>query len=263
MVLQSKSVLIASLATAAVIVAPAMARNAASLQDLVGARGSSGQAALEDRGFTYITGHEGKHAVHTYYWNHRDKNCIHVKTADGRYAKIADATNEDCNHSSGGGGAETAVAGAVVGAVLLAALTHKSGHHGDEQHFNDPKHEEQYERGFSDGLHNVSYHNYGKSDHYADGYQAGVEERNRNTKHHSGRGGYGHHVSLDGIEGRDPVWAIDEMSARGFTNVDSFSSGNTLYGIYFNQASGQCVQMTNSRNKVEDVMELDYNPHCG
>jgi hypothetical protein len=60
-----KSVFVTSIVTTALVVVPALARDAASLQDLVGARGSSGQSALEDRGFTYITGHEGKNAVHT------------------------------------------------------------------------------------------------------------------------------------------------------------------------------------------------------
>lgn len=257
-------IILGSTAALAVSVTPVLAKTASHLQDIVGARGSSGESELEARGFTYIDGHKGSHYVHTYWWNSKDKNCVEVKTADGRYQKIVDAPNSDCHQKDSGGNTGAAVAGALVGAALIAALasSHKSSHHDDGQHYSEKVQEEQYERGFNDGLHNVAYHNYDKTDYYAKGYEAGVEQRNRNTGYHSGHGGYSHSVSLSGIQGRDAIWAIDEMTARGFVNVDSFSSGNTLYGIYYNQATGQCVQMTNADSKVYDIREIGTHPKC-
>jgi hypothetical protein len=258
----SRNTFLGLLISTSLVAAPAFARSAGSLQNLIGERGNTGQSQLERQGFVYITGHEGRNAVHSYYWHHSDKNCVEVKTSDGRFSQIRDAANSDCNHSNEGSGAGVAIAGAVVGAALIAALAHKSGHHEDGQHYADVNQDAQYERGFNDGLHNTAYHNYDRSDYYSNGYQAGVEQRTRNTSYHSGQGGYAHHVSLSGIKGRDPIWAIDEMTARGFAGVDAFSSGNTTYGIYYNRATGQCVQMTNSRNKVEDVRDIGNHPNC-
>lgn len=176
-------------------------------------------------------------------------------TQDGRYSDITDAPNSDCNHKDGGGSS---------GAVVLAALlSHKSSHHDDGKHLTTYANETQYERGYNDGLHNVSYHNYDRSDHYSQGYQNGVEQRQRNTSHHSGRGGYGAHASYADLQGADTIWAIDAMRERGFDNVDSFSSGNTLYGMYYNRRTGQCVQMTNADSQVYDIREIGTHPRCG
>ena len=245
---------------------PVLAKSASHYQNLVGARGSSGEMELERSGFTYIDGHQGKHSVHSYWWSAHDKNCIEVKTSDGRYQSITDAPNSDCHQkNSGGGNSGAVVAGAAVGALLIAALasSHKSSHHDDGKHYADESHDAQYERGYNDGLHNAAYHNYDRSDYYAQGYQSGVDQRDRNTSHHSGRGGYAAHGSLKGIQGQDAIWAIDEMRNRGFANVDSFSSGNTLYGIYYHRGTGQCVQMTNADSRVYDIREIGTHPKCG
>jgi len=245
----------------ALVATPALASKANTLQSLVGLRGSSGEMELENKGFVSIDGHQADGGVYTYWWNARDKNCISVFTSDGKYQAIRDATNGDCKQKNSSAGA--AVAGVAVGALLLAALTsHKSSHHDDGQHLNDQQAEAQYERGYNDGLHNVAYHNYEKTDAYSSGYSAGVSQRQRNTSSHSGRGGYSPHASLEGIQGRDPIWAFDEIRGRGFTNVDTITSGNTIYGIYFNRSTRQCVQMTNSTNRVEDIREIYTHPRC-
>lgn len=253
----------ASIVSLSLAATPALAGKANTLNDLVGAKGGSGEMALEQRGFVNITGHTGNDAVYTYWWNARDKNCVMVKTQDGRYAQIKDSPNHDCNQKdSGGGGAGGVVAGALVGGLLVAALTHKSGHHDDNQHMSDQMAEQQYERGYNDGLHNTAYHNYDKNDAYASGYQAGVDQRARDTSYHAGRGGYAPAASLTGIQGQNSVWAIDEMSSRGFRSVDSFTSGNTQYGVYFNSKTRQCVQVTYADGKVYDIREIGTHPKC-
>lgn len=243
--------------------APVMARKASHLSDLVGARGSSGEMALERQGFTYIDGHKGSKYSHTYWWHGRDKNCIEVKTANGRYAAIVDVPNSDCHQKSGSGNGAAVAAGAIVGVALLAALaSHKSSHHDDGKHHGDPAHETQYERGFNDGLHHVSYHNYDKSDHYAKGYEAGVAQRNRNTDYHSGHGGYASRAFIADIQGMDSIRAFDMIRERGFDNVDDFSSGDTNYGIFYNRRTGQCVQTTNVDGEVYDIRDIGSHPRC-
>lgn len=248
--------------TLALVAAPATARNAGQLSGLVGARGSSGEMELERQGFTYIDGHQGKSYVHTFWWHGKDRNCIEVKTANGRYAAIVDAPNSDC-HQKASSGNGAAIAGAAIGVALLAALvSHKSSHHDDGKHYADSAHDAQYDRGYTDGLHNMPYHNYDRTDYYSQGYQAGVDQRSRNTGYHSGRGGYGAHTQIADLKGRDSIWAIDEMRARNFEGVDSITSGNTVYGVYYNRGSGQCVQITNANGVVYDIREIGTHPRC-
>ena len=90
-----------SAACIAVGATPVLARDANRLQNLVGARAGSGEAELERHGFTYIGGHEGQNYVHSYWWHAGDRNCVEVKTADGRYDAIVNAPNRDCNQRGG------------------------------------------------------------------------------------------------------------------------------------------------------------------
>ena len=69
-------------------------------------------------------------------------------------------------------------------------------------------------------------------------------------------------ASLNGIKGMDAIKAIDEMATRGFAGVDSISSGNTLYGVYFNRSTRQCIQLTTADNKVIEVNDIHTHPKC-
>ncbi|HEX5644505.1 MAG TPA: hypothetical protein VFX62_03225 [Erythrobacter sp.] len=256
---------VAVLAAGAVVAAPLAAKGANDLRDLVGARAGQAEATVQDRGFTYITGHEGKHgAKHSYWWHARQKSCVHIKTSDGRYESITDATNADC-HQSGGGGDAAAAAGVVAGAVLLGALlggNHKQGHHDNESHYGNVNDEAHYERGFQDGLHNVAYHNYDRSDAYSSGYQSGVEQRERNTSHHHGRGGYAQVAQYNDLVGRSGEKAREILGDRGFTRVDRFGEGNTRYSIMWRAQSRQCLQMTVADERVYDIRDIGRHPAC-
>jgi hypothetical protein len=69
-------------------------------------------------------------------------------------------------------------------------------------------------------------------------------------------------VNLSDLKGMDAIKAIDEMTARGFTNVDTMTSGETLYGIYYNRSTKQCIQLTNADNKVYAVSDIKTHPNC-
>lgn len=239
---------------------PAHAQRASQMSDLVGAKAGQAEGSIIDRGYIYITGHSGSNSKHSYYWNARSKNCLHVETRDGRYSSVTDGTPADCNQAAkGSNGAAAAIIGAV---VLGAVLAHKSSHHDNGTHSANTAEEEQYERGFYDGQQNHSYHNYDRSDSYASGYQAGVDQRNRDSGYHSGRGGYAHAQRIGDLQGSDSISAIDAMSSRGFMNVDSFESGNTQYGIFWNRGSRQCVQMTMADGRVYAIQTIDSHPKC-
>lgn len=242
------------------IITPALARPANQLTDLVGSNSASGQGALEGRGFTYITGNLGEYSTqHSYYWHSGDKNCIHTETYDGRLTAITDAKPSDCNQRSGDKGA--AVAGAVVGAALLGALVASRSHHHEGKNY-DERQSAEFDRGYRDGLYNGSYHNYDRADAYAHGYQQGVAEREANLSHHHHRGGYAQVASFGDLQGVQASRAMDAITARGFASVDTMTSGSTVYGIYYNRRTRQCVQMTLADDRVYDIRDIKTHPNC-
>ncbi|MCJ2178583.1 hypothetical protein [Novosphingobium album (ex Hu et al. 2023)] len=74
--------------------------------------------------------------------------------------------------------------------------------------------------------------------------------------------GAGNAGNIAGIRGMDAVAAFDELRARGFRNVDSFSSGNTLYGIYYFQRTQLCVQTTSTNSRIVDIRDIRTHPKC-
>lgn len=71
-----------------------------------------------------------------------------------------------------------------------------------------------------------------------------------------------HGVNLSDLTGMNAITAIDEMSARGFKSVDTITEGETLYGIYYNPTTKQCIQLTNADNKVYAVNDIHVHPKC-
>jgi hypothetical protein len=67
---------------------------AAGLQDLVGARASSGERELEGRGYTFISGSKGGDSAYTT-WR-KGSHCVTARTVNGHYKSIVDVTMADC-----------------------------------------------------------------------------------------------------------------------------------------------------------------------
>lgn len=136
-----------------------IAKSADDLRDLLGARAGSGESELESRGWVSITGHKTGSSSYGYWWNASRKNCVMVKTRDGRFDAISDVTNGDCNQKADNNNAALAV-GAIGALAIIAALaSHKSGHHDNNQHYADERQEADYERGYNDGMYSQPYHN--------------------------------------------------------------------------------------------------------
>lgn len=243
---------------------PAMARKASTLTDINGMRASSAEGELQDRGFKYIDGHKGGYgSAYSNWWHAGDRDCVTVEVMDGKVMTINDVAAQDCGHTEKGhSGAGTAVA-AVAGAALIGALlSHKSKHHDDGEHYDDHSAEQQYERGYKDGVHNVAYHNYDKTDAYSSGYSAGVEQRRHNTSYHHGSGGYREKVQFSDLSGARAAGADSTLTQRGFVNVDGFKSGSTAYTIWARPASRQCLQMTVADGRVYDIRDIGQHPKC-
>ena len=80
--------------------------SAPGLQDLVGARGSSGEQALQERGYKFVKGEKSGGASYTNWRNSHTGQCIIVRTVNGRYESLVKAPDADCR----GGAAESAPA---------------------------------------------------------------------------------------------------------------------------------------------------------
>jgi hypothetical protein len=64
---------------------------APSVADLVGARGSSGESVLQERGYT-----SARVRGLTAYWWHPAGACVRVVTNQGRYQSVANVAASDC-----------------------------------------------------------------------------------------------------------------------------------------------------------------------
>ena len=67
---------------------------AAGLQDLIGARSSSGERELESRGYTYVSTSKGGDSAYTT-WR-KGSHCVTARTVNGHYKSIVDVTMADC-----------------------------------------------------------------------------------------------------------------------------------------------------------------------
>ncbi len=66
------------------------------LDDLVGARASSGERELEDRGYHHHKTMKIKDSAIGYWWNSRRGQCIAATTKDGRFSSIAEQPESMC-----------------------------------------------------------------------------------------------------------------------------------------------------------------------
>ena len=67
-----------------------------SVQDLVGARGSSGEQVLQQRGFVWVKTEKTGDSSYSYWQHRRTGQCITVRTVNGRYASLVKSPAFDC-----------------------------------------------------------------------------------------------------------------------------------------------------------------------
>lgn len=248
-------------AAAAMVSVPVLADKANELTDINGSLGRDAESTLEARGFTHVSTNKNTMGyVYSYWWDEGDDDCVQVEVYNGRVETISDASDQDCGHHKGDA---AAAVGVVAGAAILGALlSHKSHHHDDGNHHSDQQAEQDYERGYKDGLHNASYHNYDRSDAYSSGYTAGVDERKANLSHHHNRGGYSAIAQFKDLQGARAAGALSTLEDRGFAQVDNFASGTARYGIWYRAASRQCLQSITSDGRIEDIRDIQSHPKC-
>ena len=219
------------------------------------------EGQLRERGFSFVSTNRNQGFIYSHWWDEGDDKCIVVEARNSQVMTTNDAPDQDCGHHKGSDAA--AAVGVVAGmAILGAQLGHKSNHHEDKQHYASVEDEAHFDRGYNDGLHNVAYHNYDRSSSYSSGYQAGVQQREANTSYHHGRGGYHPAARSDDLQGARAAGGMDEMSLRGFAQVDNFTSGNTRYSIQYKSDTRQCVQVTIADGHFYDLRDIGRHPNC-
>jgi hypothetical protein len=237
------------------------------LRDLVGGRAPGGEEALQQRGYVHINTQKGDDRAWSYWWQPSQRQCISVAVLEGRFDSITSTPAADCNQRdrrSGNGTAAAVVAGAaLIGAIALA---HKSHSHDSGSHYPDDASEEQFERGYRDGLHDQTYHNYDRNEAYARGYESGVEQRSHETSYRNDRrgsqAGYRPPNAVPNLQGMRGSSADSELRRRGYTNVATEKNGNSSYTIWYNRNTRQCLQMGLADGRVANLVDIRSHRSC-
>ena len=72
------------------------------LQDLVGAKGSSAEIDMENRGYIHIKTSKSYSDIYSNWWNPRNKKCVSTHISNGRIQSIVNSQPYDCNKSNDG-----------------------------------------------------------------------------------------------------------------------------------------------------------------
>jgi hypothetical protein len=117
--------------------------------------------------------------------------------------------------------------------------------------------EREYQRGYND----CSQGRYDQNQH-GESYKRGCRAAEDGQKSQAPAGHQGGKAKLSDLKGMDSIKAFDVMTERGFTNVDTLTAGETIYGTYYNAKTHQCVQLTSTNNRVESIDDVPSHPKC-
>jgi hypothetical protein len=253
------------------IATPVVAAAPYDVRDLQGARAAGGESTLMSRGYVHIKTRKDYDTSWSYWWNASHKQCLMVGTMDGHYEHVDSTSSSDCNQKDGDGTAAAVAAAAIIGAAILA---HNAHDHKERKHEQDERSEADFDAGFRDGQYHHPYTPQGRSDRYADGYEAGTRERDNNSSHRysdsnnsrryvettpyrpSGNAGF------SDLQGARAAGADSTLSSRGYSNVDGFKEGYTAYTIWYNRSTHQCVQMAVADGRVDSIVDIQTHPKC-
>lgn len=112
-----RAVALTWLATGALMTAPAAwAAPPSDLADLVGARGSSGEQEMQNRGYTNVTMSRGTQ----YWWNAGRGSCVGIRVANGRYASVDAVSASRCGQQAAAAGQKAEVKDLIGGDAVKA-----------------------------------------------------------------------------------------------------------------------------------------------
>ena len=117
--------------------------------------------------------------------------------------------------------------------------------------------EREYQRGYND----CSQGRYDQNQH-GESYKKGCRAAEDGQPAPAAAGSHGSKAKVSDLKGMDAIKAFDVMTARGFTNVDTLTAGETIYGTNYNAKTHQCVQLTTANDRVEDIDDVPSHPKC-
>jgi hypothetical protein len=117
--------------------------------------------------------------------------------------------------------------------------------------------EREYQRGYND----CSQGRYDQNQH-GESSKKGCRAAEDGQPAPAAAGSHGSKAKVSDLKGMDAIKAFDVMTARGFTNVDTLTAGETIYGTYYNAKTHQCVQLTTANDRVEDIDDVPSHPKC-
>jgi hypothetical protein len=124
--------------------------------------------------------------------------------------------------------------------------------------------EREYQRGYNDCLHGRY-----DQDQHGESYKKGCRAAEDGQKSHAPSATHApaktsgaSKAKISDLKGMSSIKAFDVMTSRGFTNVDTLTSGNTIYGIYYNAKTHQCVQLANANDRVDSAVDIHEHPNC-
>jgi len=247
------------------IATPVAADVPRSLADIQDSDTEWGSEQLRHRGFTLIERdhHDGK--MFEYWWQSSSLTCVQARSDHGTYERVKTTSATDCNqyHTSTAGKSDNkddnnAAAIAIGAAAILGAvaLAHKS-HDRDDKHGQDSKSVSEFDRGYRDGLHHESYHNFNDTTAYSDGYAAGQRDRKDQTSYRSGNdgrhSGYQPYVNLNDLVDARASSADDELRERGFRDTGGYKQDGKSYVTWYNRSTRQCVQAVTKDGRIKHI----------
>jgi hypothetical protein len=117
--------------------------------------------------------------------------------------------------------------------------------------------EREYQRGYNDCLHG----RYDQNQH-GESYKKGCRAAEDGQPAAAPAGHQGGKAKISDLKGMDAIKAFDVMTSRGFTNVDTLTAGETIYGTYYNATTHQCVQLTSAHGRIEGIDDVPSHPKC-
>ena len=190
------------------------------IADIVGARGSSFESLMQDRGYSFVK----KVGVAQFWWNGNSKKCVSAAFDNGRVSSIQSTASGDCGHSGGG----STAAGIVAGAAAVGLIAALSSHHKKNPARDTEDYNQVYQQGYNDAMYGGQY-NRSDSEAYHSGYLAGEAERNNRRHANSAlvRGAPAAAQNACKMRG-DQAWGIPDGST---VPVSAFDYGQGNYEI--------------------------------
>jgi anti-sigma factor RsiW len=115
----------------------------------------------------------------------------------------------------------------------------------------------EYDHGYNDCLAG-RYDEAQNSRSYRQGCRAAEDERGMDGRPRHWRS----MVGIPNVNGMEPFQALTAMASRGYRNVGTLVVRGMIVGIYFNPATGECVQLASANNRVVDARDIGTNPRC-